>query len=100
MKVASITETKNNLSALLDLVRGGQTILVLDRDTPVAEIRPVSAELLESDPTGRIARLVKAGVATPGSGKKPDMSSWKPLRMRRGSSALAALLEEREENER
>ncbi|MCP3964406.1 MAG: type II toxin-antitoxin system Phd/YefM family antitoxin [bacterium] len=34
MKTAALTETKNNLSVLIDQVRHGETILVLDRGRP------------------------------------------------------------------
>ena len=36
MKTATISETKNRLSALLDRVRHGETILITDRERPVA----------------------------------------------------------------
>jgi len=36
MKKASITEAKNNLSALIDSVKGGSPVLIVDRGRPVA----------------------------------------------------------------
>ena len=36
MKTATLTETKNQLSALIDQVRHGETILILDRGRAVA----------------------------------------------------------------
>jgi prevent-host-death family protein len=41
MKTATISETKNQLSALLDRVRHGETILITDRSQPVARLEPV-----------------------------------------------------------
>ena len=41
MKKASITETKNSLSALLDLVKQGESVLIMDRNRPVARLEPV-----------------------------------------------------------
>jgi prevent-host-death family protein len=41
MKQVRIAELKSHLSAYLRAVRGGQTIAVLDRETPVAHIVPV-----------------------------------------------------------
>ena len=43
MKAVGIAELKARLSEYLRAVRRGETILVLDRDTPVAEIVPVRA---------------------------------------------------------
>jgi antitoxin (DNA-binding transcriptional repressor) of toxin-antitoxin stability system len=36
MKKAGIAELKNNLSRYINYVRGGETVLVLDRKVPVA----------------------------------------------------------------
>ena len=36
MKKASITEAKNNLSDLIDSLKGGSPVLVVDRGRPVA----------------------------------------------------------------
>jgi len=36
-----IAELKSHLSKYLRTVRGGQTIAVLDRDTPIAQIVPI-----------------------------------------------------------
>ncbi len=41
MKQVRIAELKARLSEYLRAVRGGETIAVLDRDTPVAQIVPV-----------------------------------------------------------
>ena len=42
MKTATITQTKNGLSALLDRVRHGETIVITDRSRPVARLEPVA----------------------------------------------------------
>ncbi len=41
MTKARIAELKNNLSRFLQHVRGGGTVLVLDRDEAVAQIVPL-----------------------------------------------------------
>lgn len=41
MKQVRIAELKSRLSEYLQAVRGGETIAVLDRQTPIAEIVPV-----------------------------------------------------------
>jgi prevent-host-death family protein len=57
MKKASITEAKNNLSALIDRVKGGSAVLIVDRGRPVARLEPVSGA--GSDGDSRLARLAK-----------------------------------------
>ncbi len=47
MKEAKISELKNQLSRYLDLVRShGEVVRILDRDVPVAQIVPITAETL------------------------------------------------------
>ena len=41
MHRASISDAKNNLSALIDRVRRGETVLICDRKRPVARLQPV-----------------------------------------------------------
>jgi prevent-host-death family protein len=45
VKKVSITEAKNNLSALVDRLRGGSSILIVDRGQPVARLEPVTAPM-------------------------------------------------------
>ena len=54
MKRATLTDTKNNLSALVDQVQHGETILILDRGRPVARLESVRGD--GDDPEGRLAR--------------------------------------------
>lgn len=42
MKEAKISEVKNHLSQYLALVRKGETVRVLDRNVPVAQIVPIA----------------------------------------------------------
>jgi len=44
MIVSNISNTKNNLSALLQRVRDGEEIVIVDRDKPVAKIVPINPE--------------------------------------------------------
>lgn len=39
MRAVGIKDLKNNLSSFLDFVRGGETILILDRNQPIAVIK-------------------------------------------------------------
>src|SRR5258706_4940258 len=68
MKSASVSKTKNELSSLLDQVKQGETILILDRNRPVAKIIPAGA----TDQDGRIARLERAGLIRRGKGHRVD----------------------------
>lgn len=60
MKRASISEAKNRLSALIDRVRHGDTVVIEDRGVPVARLEPVARS--NEDDTGRLARLERQGV--------------------------------------
>ncbi|MEM7355474.1 MAG: type II toxin-antitoxin system prevent-host-death family antitoxin [Acidobacteriota bacterium] len=94
MKTATLTETKNNLSALIDQVRNGETVLVLDRGRPVARIESVVQG--DVDPEGRLARLERSGVLRRAAAPLPrELLAQGPLKPRSGASALEALLEER-----
>jgi prevent-host-death family protein len=95
MKTASITEAKNNLSALIDSVKGGASVLILDRGRPVARLEPV-ARGDESD-DDRLARLVRQGIVRPGGGDVRSILASDPPRLESGESVLEALLQERRE---
>jgi prevent-host-death family protein len=96
MLIASISEAKNRLSALLDRVRAGESVLIVDRGIPVARLEPaVSAD---EEPDGRLARLERAGLVR--VAKAPTARSItrsKPPRPKKAGAALAALLAERAE---
>jgi len=91
MRQAKVSELKNQLSRYLDYVRHGETVLVLDRKTPVAELRPVT----EKASNGRLAALERKGIIRRGSGRFPKSFFREALRGRR-AEVLKALLEERE----
>ena len=63
MKKASITEAKNHLSRLLEIVKSGTTILILDRNKPVARLEPVAND--QDTSSERIAHLIRQGLASP-----------------------------------
>ena len=93
MNTATITEAKNGLSALIDRVRGGETILILDRGVPVARLEPVSAY---ADSTGRLSRLERAGVIKVGVAKPPlDLLRTPAPSVAPGASSVQTVLRER-----
>jgi prevent-host-death family protein len=94
MLVATITEAKNRLSALIDHVRGGESVLIVDRGIPVARLE--SAVSADADADGRIARLERSGAMRPARTPPPiEVLSSRPPGARAGASAVAALLDER-----
>lgn len=93
MKRATITEAKNGLSALLDQVRAGETVLILDRGVPVARLEPATRDAAEN---GRLERLERAGLLR--RAIRPlsvDMLTRPRPTPADGGSVLQALLEER-----
>jgi antitoxin (DNA-binding transcriptional repressor) of toxin-antitoxin stability system len=96
MKIASISQTKNQLSALIDAVKQGETVLIMDRDLPVARLEPVQSSEFADD-EGRILRLERAGALRRAKVKLKPTSIWgAPVKLPEGVSVLQALLEERE----
>jgi prevent-host-death family protein len=97
VKIATISQTKNQLSALLDQVRHGETILVVDRNRPVARIEPVGAGP-QQDVDGRLVRLERAGLLKRGNADAGRRALARPApKPRRGGDILQALLDERGE---
>jgi len=95
MKRAKIADLKNNLSRYLDYVRGGGSVLILDRDRPIAEIVPLrEAESKAAADDEHLRHLERLGLIRRGTGGLP---SWfgkrKPHRVH--GSVLKLLLEER-----
>lgn len=98
---ATISDLKDRLSAYLRRVKAGESILVLERRTPVARIVPLAraAEDTKSmDDThedAKPARLEHAGVVVRRRSGSPLEVLGPPLRTDAG--LLEALLEERSE---
>lgn len=97
MKVVSITEAKNGLSALIDGLANGDSVLITDRGRPVARLEP-AVDLDEIDPSGKLARLVRKGIVRPPKPRSgPAKELPPPPKPREGNTfgVLDALLEER-----
>ena len=94
MKKASITEAKNNLSALIDRVKSGSPVLIVDRGRPVARLESAVGDDSGGE-AGKLDHLVRAGVLRVGRGPFPKARiAAEPPRARNGS-AVQALLNER-----
>jgi prevent-host-death family protein len=95
MKTATITEAKNRLSALIDRVKHGETIVITDRGRPVARLTS-ALEVVADDPEGRLVRLERRGGLRRATAPPPRAVILRKLpKTRRGSGVLEALLEER-----
>ena len=96
MKTATISQTKNGLSALLDRVRHGETILITDRARPIARLEPVTASTETGADAGRLARLERAGLVRRGRVTRADeILKTMPPKAEAGADILATLLDER-----
>ncbi len=96
MKKAEIAELKNNLSRYLDYVKSGGSVVVLDRNQPVARIVP-SREVARGGRVGdeRLARLERRGLIRRGAGGLPAwLGRRRPPRLR--GSVLRDFLAQRE----
>ena len=65
MKTATITEAKNGLSALLDRVKAGESVVITDRGVPVAVLEPAPGRV---DLDERLASLERRGLIRRGTG--------------------------------
>lgn len=94
MKSVSVSEAKNNLSALLREIRGGATIVITDRGVPVARLVSPAASRGVSPAALRLAQQGKLVLPD-----RPPHAKWLELprpKPKGKASALAALLDERE----
>ncbi len=69
MLTANIATARNELSRLLRHVKRGETVLITERNHPVARLEPIPAST--SDTPAALAPLYEAGLLTP-----PQKSSW------------------------
>jgi len=94
MEKATISQLKNRLSAYLAKVRAGATILILDRDRPVARLERVGAEGAGGD---QLARLERSGLVRRAT-RRMAIERLRDEAPRATQSVVAALLEERRES--
>lgn len=97
MRRVSITEAKNTLSALLDKVRHGETIVIEDRGLAVAQLSPIVGQAADTN-GDRIARLVRSGIVRPPLTSAPSTRLQEPPRTPASGVSLSQLvIQEREE---
>jgi len=91
---ARIAELKNNLSRYLEHVRAGGSVIVVDREQPVAEIVPLRGGRGRTGSDDRLGRLERRGLLRRGKGGLPAwVGRRRPPRLRR--SVLKEFLRER-----
>jgi antitoxin (DNA-binding transcriptional repressor) of toxin-antitoxin stability system len=93
MKNAKISELRDGLSDYLARVRRGETVIVYDRDTPIARIEPI-ARSEEAGVPDWVVEAEKRGILSPPRKRRhpplpPPVKTKKPARL------VEALLEER-----
>jgi antitoxin (DNA-binding transcriptional repressor) of toxin-antitoxin stability system len=94
MKKAKVGELKNGLSRYLAHVKAGGTVVVFERDRPVAHIVPVARSDHRARDADRLDRLERKGLIRRGRG---DMAEWLRTHppVRGATGLLKAFLEER-----
>jgi prevent-host-death family protein len=96
MNTANISYTRNHLSELLDRVREGETVLIVDRDQPVARLQPVGES--DSDGPEWKAGLIRKGVIR-SAAHRLDTKELRAMPMpqtQKNGDVVAALLADRE----
>lgn len=90
MRTAPVTDLKNRLSYYLRLVARGESITVLDRGKPVAQLTPAG------DASVELQRLVEAGLARLPARRAPRDLWTRPLPASR-APVSAALQQDRDD---
>ena len=96
----NISEIKNRLSYYLRLIRGGEQIEILDRNTPLARMIHVSQADTENNQAPWIKEMQQLGIVTPPKKKgfPPELLTRKRViltRQTKKPDILKALMEER-----
>ena len=96
MDKASVSRLKDNLSAYLRRVRAGHTVVIYDRDVPIARIERIENSGSAPD---RLALLLAQGLVAPPARPLPPKRLRQALKPLPRKAALAAALRaERDED--
>jgi prevent-host-death family protein len=97
MKKANVAEVKNRLSHYLDRVKKGETVLVLERTTPVARIVPIAApsEMSNDEREVWLRRAAETGTVRLGARKGVLGVLTRTPAAERRVGAVKTLVEER-----
>jgi antitoxin (DNA-binding transcriptional repressor) of toxin-antitoxin stability system len=91
---ATISQLKNRLSAYLKKVRAGATVVVLDREQPIARIERIDAG---GHPSDRLLRLERSGQLRRGR-RALRVASLRAELPESSRGVLDALIEDRRED--
>jgi len=92
MKNARISELRDGLSEYLAKVRRGETVIVFDRDTPIARIEPIAPGHALPE---WLREAERSGVVRPPRVRHPARIPLPPPKPSKPARVLEALLEER-----
>jgi prevent-host-death family protein len=96
MKVAKLSDVKDELSRYVDYVRRGGRVRVLVRGLPAADLVPVSgASAGEPEADAALAELERQGMVRRGSGRVPPEILKRGPRLRGVSMASTVAAERR-----
>jgi antitoxin (DNA-binding transcriptional repressor) of toxin-antitoxin stability system len=103
MKTVTLTQLKNNFSALIDLVKKGKTsLLVYERKTPVIRVVYAGQENSGGDEDEVVAaRLERAGLLRRAPLREAALGDLRKLRVipaKKGVDVVGAVLSNREED--
>jgi prevent-host-death family protein len=93
MKNARISELRDKLSDYLARVRKGETVIVYDRDTPIARIEPIAPA--SDDVPDWVHEARRRGITTPPRNPNAPKITLPPPKPKEPLNLLEALLEER-----
>jgi len=93
MKNARISELRDKLSEYLARVRKGETVIVYDRDTPIARLEPIAPAA--DDVPEWVREAERRGIARPPRNRNAAKITLPPPKPKKPARLLAALLEER-----
>jgi prevent-host-death family protein len=99
MQNASVATTKNELSRLLRQVKRGKTIVITERNHPIARLQPIPVSEAGSSDIA-LAALHESGALLPPAGAALDVAAFLAAPRPSLSSAVslaAAVLAERED---
>jgi antitoxin (DNA-binding transcriptional repressor) of toxin-antitoxin stability system len=91
MKKVNISYLRSHLRETVSCVKEGQSVLILDRETPVAKLGPAPAP----SENGVLEELEKKGMVTCGRPRKKQLPPT--VRLREGFDISAVLEDERDE---
>lgn len=96
VKKASVTETKNGLSAILDQIKAGETFLITEHGKPVARLEPIRGSESRSAEEAALDDLERRGLIHRGRGRiRRELIEDPAVKLPKGISVLDALLDER-----